>query len=93
MKITGFDSLTRQLEDAQKALKELDGQLGSVSFDPQDPGSVEAAIKNMETIIDERVGRYASNSIITPLAEGMKEQYRSEILKRAAAARLTTNDG
>lgn len=92
MKITGLDKLTRQLEDAQKALEGLDGELGSVSFDPHDPGSIEAAIKRMESTIDERVGNSASNPIIAPLVESMKEQYRNGILERAAAARLTKGD-
>jgi hypothetical protein len=89
MKITGLDAFTHQLKDAQKALEGLDGELGSVSFDPQDPGSIEAAIKRMEMTVDERVGNFASNPIIGPLIEGMKEQFRTGILERAAAARLT----
>jgi hypothetical protein len=92
LKITGLDGLTRQLEDAQKALAGLDGELGSVSFDPNDPGSIEAAITRMEAMVDERLGKFASNPIIAPLANGMKEQYRKGILERAAAARLTKSD-
>ena len=92
MKITGLDELTRKLEDAQKALKLLDGELGSVSFDPDDPGSIQAAIKRIETMIDERVGNYADNPIISQLIEGMKEKYRQGILERAAAARLKKED-
>ena len=92
MKITGLDDLTRKLEEAQKALEGLDGELGSVSFDPADPGSIEAAIKRMEAMVDERLGKFASNPIIGPLADGMKEQYRKGILERAAAARLTQGD-
>lgn len=92
MKITGLDKLTRELEDAQKALKSLDGELGSVSFNPHDPGSIQAAIKRIESTIDERVGSYANNPVIAPLIEGMKEQYRKGILERAAAARLKKGD-
>ncbi len=44
MKITGFDKLNRQLEDAQKAISELDGELGTVTFTPDDPASIENAI-------------------------------------------------
>jgi hypothetical protein len=92
LKITGFDDLTRQLEDAQKALESLDGEIGTVSFNPRDPGSIEAAIKQIESVIDERVGIYASNPIIAPLIEGMKEQYRKGIIERAAAERLKEGD-
>ena len=86
-KITGLDKLSRDLEDAQKAMTAMDGELGSVRFDPHDPASIEAAIQEVDRLIDERLGSYASNPLIGPLAEGMKEQYRQGIIDKAAAAR------
>src|SRR5258708_38064393 len=41
LKISGLDKLQRQLEDAQRAFKALDGQLASVRFDPDKPESIE----------------------------------------------------
>jgi hypothetical protein len=92
VKITGFDKLSRQLEDAQKAFAELDGELGTVSFTPDDPASIENAIRQVEEMIDDRVGRYASNPFVAPLIEGAKEQYREAIIEKAAAARLEEGD-
>ncbi|HEV2503709.1 MAG TPA: hypothetical protein VGV39_11575 [Mesorhizobium sp.] len=88
MKITGLDKLSRQLEDAQKAFGELDGELGRVSFTPDDPASIENAIRQVEDMLDARVGQYASNPFVAPLIEGAKERYREAILEKAAAARL-----
>lgn len=88
IKITGLDKLERDLADAQKALDGLDGQLGTVTFNPNDSESIEAAIQAAEQMVDERVGKYANNSIIGPMAEEMKAQYREGILNEAAAARL-----
>lgn len=88
LKITGIDKLTRELDDAQKALADLDGELGTVSFGPNDPASLEAAIQEVARIIDERVGSCASNALVGPLVEQMKEAYREGILQRAAEARL-----
>ena len=88
IKITGLDQLTKQIEDAKRALEGLDGELGRVSFDPNDPGSIESAIQRLEAMIDERLGRFSSNSIIGPLASNMKEKYRKGILDHAAAERL-----
>ena len=88
MEIRGFDKLAQQLDEAQKALSAMDGELGAVSFNPQDPASIEAALQQMESTIDERVGEYASNPIIGPLIVEMKEKYRAGIIERAAAARL-----
>lgn len=87
--ISGLDTLSRQLADAQSALEALDGELGSVSFDPNDPASIELAIQGVGAIIDERVAPFSDNPVIAPLVEGMKEQYREAIINRAAEARLT----
>lgn len=92
IKIEGCDQLTMELDDAQKALAALDGDLGIVKFDPQDPESIESAIKQIDSIIDDRLGAYATNLIIAPLAEQMKEHYRDEIIGQAAAARLSGDD-
>ena len=93
IKITGLDKLTRELDDAQKALAALGTELGTVKFNPNDPASIEAAIQQIETTVDNRLGAYASNAIIGPLAEKLKETYRQKIIYSAATARLSGNDG
>ncbi len=90
--LKGLDKLQRQLKQAQEALNGLDGELGSVSFDPRDPGSIEAAISDVGRMIDERLGSYAANPFIGPLATKMKERYREALLEKAAAARLKGDD-
>ena len=91
-KVTGLDKLTKELEDAQRALAEIDGDIGNVSLDPHDPASIERAIVTMEQMIDAKVGRYAKNAIVGPMIEQMKEQYRAGILQKAAAARLSAEE-
>lgn len=86
-KIEGLDKLTRQLEEAQQAIASLDGELGTVQFNPNDPASIEQAIQDVEHLVDERVQSYASNPMVASLAEQMKEQYRQAILDKAAEAR------
>lgn len=88
MKISGLDKLQRNLKEAQTALSELDGDLGSVSFNPNDPASIERAIEEVARIVDSRVGAHASNPIVRPIAEQLKSKYREQILERAAAMRL-----
>ncbi len=91
VKVTGFDQLARQLDDAQQALAALGDELGTVSFDPNDPASIETAILNIEATVDDRIGEYASNPIIAPLAKQLKEKYREGIIERAAVARLNSD--
>lgn len=87
-KITGLDSLSRELKDAQRAISQLDGDIANVSFDPNDPASIERAISQVEQAVDEKVAPYARNEIVTSIAEELKENAREAILERAAAARL-----
>ncbi|WP_313451040.1 hypothetical protein [Stutzerimonas kunmingensis] len=92
LKTTGLDKLQRDLKEAQHALSELDGELGTISFDPHDPGSIEAAIQSVCRMVDERAGRYASNPVVGPMIEQMKESYRESILQKAAEARLAAEE-
>lgn len=87
MKTSGFDQLSRQLCEAAEALKGLDGELGVVNFDPNDPESIEAAIQAVETMVNDRVSGYENNPIVSELADEMKSKYREAIIDKAAAAR------
>ncbi len=46
IKVTGLDRLTRQFDDARKALANLGTELGTVKINPHDPASIDAAIRN-----------------------------------------------
>lgn len=93
MIITGFEKLSRQLQEAQKALREIDGIIGTVSFDPTNPQSIEAAMQHVDMLVDERLAQYSSNPIIGPLAKQTKEHFRQAILERAATLRLSGGQG
>ena len=92
LKITGLDKLSRDIEDAQKAMSEIDGELGSVHFDPHDPGSIDQAIQEVERLIDGRIGKYSTNPIVGPLIQSMKDAYRQGIIDKAAATRMGEED-
>lgn len=87
IKISGLDQWARQLQQAQEAFGDMDGELGTVQFDPGDPASIEAAIVHMESLVDERAGRWPDNPFVRQLADGAKEHFREAILDRAAHAR------
>lgn len=88
IKIKGLDKMQRELKRAQEALGELDGDLGTVSMNPEDPASIDQAIIAMERIIDTKVAGYEDSEFIRNLAEEMKVKYRAMILEKAAEARL-----
>lgn len=92
LKVTGLDKLQKELKDAKRILSELDGELGVVKFNPNDPASIESAIQTVNHMIDERIGECSTNSIVGSLAQQMKETYREGILKKAAEARLTSSE-
>jgi hypothetical protein len=86
-KITGLDEFSKQLNDASEALRGLDGDIGAVKFDPNDPSSVEAAVVQVEQIIDMKVASHRGNEIVENLVGQMKDKFRQEIYDRAAKAR------
>lgn len=92
IKITGLDGFSRTLKEASNALKELDGDIGTITFDPHDPVSIEAAITEISRLVDEKLCDTASNPFVTQLADGMKETYRQGILDKAAEARAESDN-
>jgi hypothetical protein len=88
IKVSGFDELSRQLQQALAAIAEIDGDLGDVAFDPNDPGSIEAAIQHAEALIDSRIQPWAENPLVAQLVDEMKVACRVAIIDRAAQARL-----
>lgn len=87
-KIAGLDSLQRILSEAQTALKAVEGDLGTLTFDPEDPASIEAAIAESERIVDERLGIFSENAIVGQMIQQMKEAFRTSVIEKAAEARL-----
>lgn len=44
------DQLTRNLEQAQKAMADMGDELGTVKFNPHDPASIDAAVQEVAII-------------------------------------------
>ncbi|MDR7102850.1 hypothetical protein [Croceicoccus sp. BE223] len=85
--VKGLDELSRKMKELEKAIAALDGEIGTVNFDPNDPQSIEVAIQKMEQTVDERVGDYSRNDMIEGIVSEVKERYRQAILERASEAR------
>ena len=92
MKISGLDQLSKQMKQLEKFMKEIDGSLGEVSFDPFDAESIEQAIINMENMIDQKSEKYLNNPTVGEIVENLKENYRQSIIDKAAEARTNTNE-
>ncbi len=90
--IKGLNELSRKMKELEKAIAALDGEIGSVNFDPNDPQSIEVAIQKMEQAVDERVGDYSHNDMIEGIVSEVKERYRQTILERASEARNEQED-
>lgn len=88
IKISGLDQLTKKTDQLAKFLAEIDGDLASVSFDPTDTNSIEAAIQQAHDAIDAKAAGFGGNDWIKALVEQMKEHTREQILERSAASRL-----
>lgn len=96
MAMKGLKGLQRTMREASRTIGDLDGNIANVSFDPHDPASIGAAIKQVEAEIDARTSGSNGGAIVRSVADSMKESYRNAILTKAAAARaksgLTDDD-
>lgn len=90
-KIKGLDKLQKQLKDAERAFRSLDGPLKMIQFEPDQPASIFAAITQTENEIDRVVSPYRGNPFVENVAEQLKETYKDDILERAARARSQTS--
>lgn len=86
VKITGIDKLQKQLKEVEEAADTLNGSY-PISFDANDPVSIETAIQEAYSMLDERASRYATNPMISPMIEAMKENLRQQILESAEQQR------
>ncbi|EKN3732771.1 hypothetical protein OU760_001919 [Yersinia enterocolitica] len=86
VKISGLEAIQKQLKDAEKATEALNGSY-DVHFDANDPVSIENAIQEAYSMVDERASGYATNPMVSPLIEHMKENLRQQILDRAEQKR------
>ena len=92
MTIDGLNKFTRKLKELEKAVADLDGNLANLTFDPHDPHSIEQAIQQFHTAIDEKTTNYAHNEMVVKISDELKEMGTTRILERAAAARLEEVD-
>ena len=92
MKITGFDAISRNLRALEEAVAGLDGEIAQISFDPNDPQSIEQAIRDVNSAIDQRIQGHDGNEVVSNITDSLKETYRAAILERASAVRLGAKD-
>lgn len=85
--IKGLEKLMRQLDELQRAMADLDGDIATVKFNPHDQRDVERAIREMERAIDAKVAPYQHNPTVRNIATAAKQNFRERLLKRAADAR------
>jgi hypothetical protein len=92
IKISGLDKLSKKIDEMAEFAKELDGDICKVSFDPDDPSSIDRAVVAMESAIDAKAATYRSNDWIDNVVTKAKESFRARILEKAAEARTKRED-
>jgi hypothetical protein len=86
IEIKGLDKLQNTLEEAQRAAKEIHGEIGQLRFNPADPRSVEQAITEGKAKVDAKLGRYSSNPIAKSMADALKIMIEETVREKAKAA-------
>ena len=83
IRIEGLDKLKRQLDEASRAFRSLDGEIAKVSVVPGDQASVQAAIREMEAAIDRKAAPYRGNPLVDPVVKQLKAKYREHLIRRS----------
>jgi hypothetical protein len=84
--INGLARLTSLFEELSDAIKQLNGKLCEVRFDPSKPDQVQTAIRTMERAVNERVSEFPDNPLVQQLAAGIKQRFKQEMLNLASEA-------
>lgn len=82
-KIDGLDKIQSELKELGQFTSELNGEIGTVSFDPELPKSVDNAIHQMEKMVDERANRFYSNTTIMGMLSEIKSKFKQQIVDKA----------
>ncbi len=85
---SSLGKLSEQLNDAQKALKAIDGEITTVKIDPTDPTSIERAVREMRSAVDRKLSPYRNNPFVKPIVESSKEAFEKRIRQRAASLKV-----
>jgi len=86
MKISGIDQLQKQMEEVEHAAASLEDSY-EVTYDANDPASIENAIQEAYSLVDTRASQYQSNPFVAPMIEQLKETLRAQILQDAEQQR------
>ncbi len=86
IEIKGLEELKLALEELSAALKELDGPIAQLRFDPRNEESISNAIREMESAVDAKTARYASNKYVRAIVSETKQKFAAEIRERARSA-------
>ncbi|EOV3157546.1 hypothetical protein ACOMXK_004335 [Enterobacter ludwigii] len=65
VKITGLETMQRQLKEVERATEALNGSY-DIHFDVNAPVSIENAIQEACCMLDERAYGYATNPMVSP---------------------------
>jgi hypothetical protein len=80
--IDALAGLNTDLEEAHAALFDLDRTFATLSFDPADGLSVEAAMRQIERAVDDRVQKCPSNGFALITGRQLKAKYRHKLQNR-----------
>ncbi|OAJ45584.1 hypothetical protein [Pseudomonas marginalis] len=89
--MTSLDLMKTQVHDAEKKLQNLDIELQTLIFDPASPASINAAIVEVNELIDSHCAGFSENAILKPMVDQLKSQYIEIILERASSAHRKTD--
>jgi hypothetical protein len=79
IELSGFDELSRHLEQLAKAAEMLHGDIAQIQFDPNDPDSVQRAVTEMRAAVDAKAGEPGRSPFAKEIIEAVKDHFETAI--------------
>jgi hypothetical protein len=79
IELSGFDELSRHLEQLAKAAEMLHGDIAQIHFDPNDPDSGQRAVTDMRAAVDAKAGEPGRSPFAKEIIEAVKDHFETAI--------------
>ncbi|HEV2738686.1 MAG TPA: hypothetical protein VGU66_08920 [Candidatus Elarobacter sp.] len=84
--IEAISDFAQELEQMGRVVSSLEGEIATVTFDPSDPASIDAAIHTVDTVIDRAVAPFRQNAMLVEITDDLKASFAEGIRRDAADA-------
>jgi hypothetical protein len=77
--VPDMQEVEREFKEAGEVLRALDDEIARISVEPNDPQSLNRALREMEQTVDRTVARHGHNELVKTIAEKARLTFEHEL--------------